>query len=625
MQPTSDSAAPPNAKRLVWLTALGIVYGDVGTSPLYAVRECFNGEFGVEPSPANVMGVMSLIFWALVLVISIKYLTFVLRADNHGEGGVLALTALLPRNTGKLSTAVLLALGLFAASLLYGDGMITPANSVLSAVEGLSVFDARLADFVLPVTIVILLCLFAVQSRGTARIGAIFGPVTLLWFLTIGTLGVVGIAQHPGICAAALPTYAITFLTANGLAGFLVLGAVFLVVTGAEALYADMGHFGTRPIRFAWWAVVLPCLLLSYFGQGASILESRTAAVDPFYGLAPQWMLAPLIILATMATIIASQAVISGAFSLTRQAVQLGYCPRMQIVQTSASEIGQVYVPQVNWILLVATIGLVIGFRTSSALAAAYGVAVTSTMVITTLLFCRVARTRFGWNRWAVGVLFVAFLVFDLTFFGANITKVFHGAWFPLAIGGVVFLLMTTWRKGRMLLSAKQRNRLPRIEDFLLMTISTPRVTGAAVFLTSDPDYVPSSILHNLRHNGVIHERVVFLNVTTEEVPRTPRDAKVEVEDLGSGFHRIVAHYGYYETPNVPHVIALAREQGLELQVEDVSFFLARERLSPDRRPGMSPWRERIFAFLSRNALGATVYFGIPPAQVVEIGAQVRI
>jgi len=609
----------------MWLTALGIVYGDVGTSPLYAVRECFSGEFGVDPTPDHVMGVMSLIFWALLLVVTVKYLTFVLRADNHGEGGVLALTALLPRKAEKVGSVMLVGIGLFAAALLYGDGMITPAISVLSAVEGLGALDARLDAFVLPVTLVILTLLFAIQSRGTARLGAIFGPVTLLWFVTIGVLGAIGIAEHPGICAAVVPWHALNFLSEGGAAGFLVLGAVFLVVTGAEALYADMGHFGVGPIRLAWWMVVLPCLLLNYFGQGASILLSPSAAANPFYGLAPEWLLAPLIVLATLATILASQAVISGAFSLTRQAVQLGYCPRMRIVQTSASEIGQVYVPQVNWILLIATIGLVVGFRTSSALAAAYGVAVTATMLITTVLFCRVARKRFGWNRWLVATLFVMFMTFDLAFFGANITKVFHGAWFSLVIGGIVFLLMTTWRKGRTLLAAKQRERLPRIADFIVMTLSTPRVPGAAVFLTSDPDYVPSSIIHNLRHNRVVHEQVVFMHVATVEVPRVDRDEKVVVEDLGNGFHRLVASFGYYERPNVPHAIAIAREQSLKLEVEDASFFLARERLSPDRRPGMGPWRERIFAFLSRNSLGATAYFGIPSSHVVEIGAQVRI
>ncbi len=626
--PSGSGQDSPNKKlAIASLAALGIVYGDIGTSPLYALRECFTGEFGVAPAPANVLGVLSLVFWALILVVSIKYLTFVLRADNHGEGGVIALTALLRQRASKGARGwrLLLALGLFAAALLYGDGMITPAISVLSAVEGLSTLDPRLATWVLPVTVLILLGLFAFQHKGTARVGAVFGPVTLLWFVIIGILGLRGILDNPGVCRAVLPSHGWAFLQANGREGFQVLAAVFLVVTGAEALYADMGHFGPRPIRVAWWAVVLPGLVLSYFGQGALILTDPAAASNPFYGLAPAWMLVPLIILATIATIVASQAVISGAFSLTRQAVQLGFCPRMRIVQTSDTEIGQVYVPQINWILMFATIGLVLGFRSSGALAAAYGVAVTTTMLITTVLFAAVARKRFGWSRWSVAALLVVFIIVDLAFFGANIMKIFHGAWFPLVIGAVVFVVMTTWKKGRALLAARHLDQQPRIEDFIQMTLDAERVPGKAVFLTSDPDHVPSSMLHNLKHNRVLHEQTAFLNIATEEFSRVSREDRVRVTDLGQGFHLITAHYGFYEAPNVPYILALAREQGLDFPLQEVSFFLSRERILSQRKPGMSPWRERLFAFLSRNSLGATTYFGIPSSQVVEIGTQVQI
>lgn len=628
-EPRAPQEVSADRRRLAVLSlaALGIVYGDIGTSPLYALRECFTGEFGVAPTQANVLGVLSLVFWSLLLVVSLKYLGLVLRADNNGEGGVIALTALLGRRAegGARRWVLLVAMGLFAASLLYGDGMITPAISVLSAVEGLTTLDHRLTRFVLPITVAILLALFAIQSRGTARVGALFGPLTLLWFVVLAALGLRGILAHPAVCGALFPWHAWTFLQANGRQGFLVLGAVFLVVTGTEALYADMGHFGPRPIRYAWWLVVLPALLANYLGQGALVLEDPASAQDPFYALAPSWLLAPLIVLATLATIVASQAVISGAFSLTRQAVQLGFCPRMRVVQTSATEIGQVYVPAINRILMLSTVALVLGFGSSSALAAAYGVAVTSTMLITTVLFGAVARTRFGWHPAWIALILAVFVPVDLAFFGANASKILHGAWIPLAIGAVAFAMMTTWKMGRALLAVKLRGVLPRIDDFVRMTLEEQRVPGHAVFLTSDPEHVPASILHNLRHNHVLHEHTTFLHVATEEVPTVAREERVRVADLGASFHLVTARYGYYEAPNVPHVLALAREQGLDVPLEEVSFFLARERVQPHRRPGMSLWRERLFAFLSRNSLGATAYFGIPPVQVVEIGAQVRI
>jgi KUP system potassium uptake protein len=623
----------PRGRRLAVLSlaALGVVYGDIGTSPLYAVRECFHGEFGVEPTPANVLGVLSLVFWALAIVVSVKYLTFVLRADNHGEGGVIALAALIrPARTegdgaGATGRKALLLVGLFAAALLYGDGMITPAISVLSAVEGLSGVGAHLERFVLPLTVVILAGLFLLQSRGTARVGSLFGPVTLIWFLVIGTLGALSIAHRPGVFLAVLPWHGALFLARNGVAGFLVLGAVFLVVTGAEALYADMGHFGRLPIRAAWWTVALPALLLNYFGQGALLLESPGAASDPFYSLAPPWLLVPLLVLATAATIIASQAVISGSFSLTRQAIQLGYLPRMKVVHTSAEEIGQVYVPRVNWLLMLATIGLVLGFRSSGSLAAAYGVAVTTTMLITSVLFYVVCRTRFGWSRAAAGGLASAFVVVDLAFFGANVSKILHGAWFPLVVGAVVYVLMTTWSRGRTLLQEKVKATSPGVEELARSTRLVPRVEGKAVFLTSDPGVAPSSILHNLKHNRILHSAVAYLTVVTEDVPRVPREEKVEVHDLGEGFHQVIAHYGFMETPKVPHVLALAREKGLDFPLEEVSFFLSRERFVQRKRPELTRWRRAVFAFLSRNAIDATSFYGIPAGQVVEIGTQVQL
>ncbi len=625
--------APPHPaggrRRLAVLsiTALGVVYGDIGTSPLYALRECFSGAIGIGVTPENVLGVLSLVFWALMLVVSTKYLGFVLQADNHGEGGVLALTALLQRKAGSAPAKLgfLFGLGLFGAALLYGDTMITTAISVLSAVEGLGSLDQNLSRFVIPVTLAILITLFAIQKNGTSRVGAVFGPLTLLWFATIGSLGVHWILRDPRVLTAVFPWHAVTFFVHNGGHGFLVLGSVFLCVTGAEALYADMGHFGARPIRLAWWWVVLPGLFCCYFGQGALLLHRPEAAANPFYALAPEWMLPPLILLATLATVIASQAVISGAFSLTRQAIQLGLCPRMLVVHTSATEFGQVYVPQVNWLLMVATVGLVVAFRSSSALAAAYGVAVTSTMLITTVLFTVVARRRFGWRRRKLVLLVTLFLIVDVAFFSANVTKVFHGAWVAIWVGIVIYAAMTTWRKARILLGEKLRATLPRMEDFVRVTLDVPRVHGLAVFMTSDPECVPSSILHNLKHNRVLHEKTAFLNIATDRVPRVPSDEKVRVSELGAGFHRITARYGFYETPSVPHVLTLAREQGLDLPVERVSFFLARQRLVPRRTRRMSLWRQRLYAFLSRNSLGATSFYGVPSGQVVEIGAHVHL
>jgi KUP system potassium uptake protein len=629
--PEKSSEGQPNGSRLALLSlaALGVVYGDIGTSPLYAIRECFHGEYAVAPTTENVLGVLSLMFWSLLLIVSVKYLSFVMRADNRGEGGVIALTALVshPAGVSRGRSLVFVALGLFAASLLYGDGMITPAISVLSAIEGIGNITAGFEPYVVPLTALILVTLFLLQRHGTQRVGVLFGPVTGLWLLVIAALGLRSLVTRPQVLVAVNPVHGATFLTRNHLTGFLVLGAVFLVVTGTEALYADMGHFGRRPIRLAWFCLVLPALLCNYFGQGALLLDHPEEAEHPFYALAPEWSLVPLVLLATLATIIASQAVISGAFSLTRQAIQLGYLPRLRIVHTSPTEIGQIYMPEVNYALMVTTIGLVLGFQSSSKLAAAYGVAVTTTMLITSMLFYLVARRLWKWGILRAGLPVAFFLVVDLAFFGANISKIAHGAWFPLVIGAICFALMTTWKKGRAILYEKMYAANPSIEDFLreLPQRNIARVEGKAVFMAGGAETVPPALLQNLKHNKILHANVIFMTLVTEEVPRVAREEKVEVDDLGQGFHRVVAHYGFMEEPNVPYVLALAREKGLDCELEEVSFFLGREQLRPDRRPALSLWREKLFATMSRNAQNATAFFHLPAEQVIELGAQVEI
>jgi KUP system potassium uptake protein len=611
------------------LAALGVVFGDIGTSPLYAVRESFHGDYRMVATPANVLGVLSLIFWALISIVTVKYLIFILRADNHGEGGVLALTALLRRAAVKKGNhgRVLVTIGLFAAALLYGDGMITPAISVLSAVEGLRVIAPAFAPYVLPVTVAILAGLFLIQQHGTARVGGLFGPVILLWFAVIAVLGLNAIARQPGILAALSPWHAVVFLGQNGLSGFVVLGAVFLVVTGAEALYADLGHFGRRPIRMTWALLVLPALVLNYFGQGAVLLSSPGAAGHPFYALVPSWAVVPMVVLATMATIIASQAVITGAFSLTRQAVQLGYLPRLKIMHTSARHMGQIYVAPVNWLLMTATIGLVMGFHSSSQLAAAYGVAVTSTMLISTILFYAVARETWGWSRPAAAIPAGFFMLVDLAFFGANMTKLLHGAWFPLVIGGAVFALMTIWKRERGHLAEHLKTATMTFEHFKksILDDAPQRVNGQAVFLTGNPDAVPAALLHNLTHNKVLHAEVVILHIATEEIPRVPNDRKIELEKLGNGFFKVVAHYGFMENPNMANILSLVREKGLDLKPETISFFLGRLRLLVGPGTGPRRWPKRIFAFLARNAAEAAAYYGVPTEQVMEVGLQFRL
>lgn len=623
--------APLGHKYLALLTvgALGIVYGDIGTSPLYALRECFHGAHGIAPTRENVLGVLSLIFWSLTLIISIKYLIFVMRADNDGEGGILALMALVSQQSKaqQQSRASLIALGLFGAALLYGDGMITPAISVLGAVEGLAVATHIFEPYVVPATIGILVALFLIQSRGTGRVGAMFGPVMIAWFVTIGWLGVTWIRSDPHVLAAFNPAYAVSFLTDNGWHGFVVLGSIFLVVTGGEALYADMGHFGPRPIRIAWFSMVLPALLLNYLGQGALLLSNPEAASSPFYLMAPRWALYPLVVLATMAAVIASQALISGVFSLTRQAIQLGYCPRLGIEHTSVTERGQIYIPQINWALMLATVGLVLAFGSSSALAAAYGIAVTSTMLITTLLAYLVARGSWGVSRGVAGSLAVFFLVIELGFFGANIIKIAQGGWFPLAIGALIYTALSTWKKGRWLLAARIVERLYPLDQFLQDVAKHPRhrVPGTAVFMTSNLQGTPPTLLHNLEHNKVLHDRVILLTVVTSAVPHVDPHHRVQIEPLSQGFFRVTMHFGFMEDPNIPAALAHASTPAFPIVLEETTFFLGTETLLVTKRPGMALWRERLFVLMSRNALRATSFFKIPPERVVEIGMQVEL
>lgn len=611
------------------LAALGVVYGDIGTSPLYALRECFHGPHSINPTPANILGVLSLIFWSLIIVISIKYLVFVLHADNRGEGGILSLTALATpiRPSGKSERWFLIAMGIFGAALLYGDGIITPAISVLGAMEGLSVATPLLNPYVVPITVLILVVLFLFQSRGTAGIGRVFGPVTLTWFSALAILGVMQIVQYPEVLVAVNPLHGFDFFMRNGWLGFLILGSVFLVVTGGEALYADMGHFGMRPIRLAWFAIVLPALLLNYFGQGALLLEDPATAENPFYRLAPSWGLYPLVLLATSAAIIASQAIITGAFSLTMQAVQLGFSPRLKINHTSSREFGQIYIPAVNWALMLGCIAIVVGFRTSSNLAAAYGVAVTSTMVITTILFYVVARNRWGWGLLPAGLLTGFFLIIDLSFFGANIIKVTHGGWFPLLLAALVFIVMTTWKKGRRILNERIQSEAQPLEEFLEEVARHPpgRVPGTAVFMNGQATRTPPALMHNLEHNKVLHQRVIFITVKTRQVPYVSLDQRVEVESIGNGFYRMRVFYGYMEDPDIPKVLESLSLPGFVFNPDETTYFLGVETIIASKRPGMALWREKIFALMSRNATSATAYFCLPPDRVVEMGSQIEI
>ncbi len=621
----------PRGKYLAVLSiaALGVVYGDIGTSPLYALRECFSGHFGLSATPENIKGILSLICWSLIFVISIKYLVFILRADNNGEGGILALTALVTplRASAAGGRSFIIALGLFGAALLYGESMITPAISVLSAVEGLAVATPLFEPYIIPLTIVVLFGLFFFQHRGTAGIGAVFGPLTLVWFLTLGVLGIMNIAKGPEVLAALNPLYAVRFFIENGTKGFFILGSVCLVITGGEALYVDMGHFGPKPIRIAWFSVVLAALLLNYFGQGALLLHNPSAVENPFYHLAPSWALYPLVAIATMATVIASQAVISGAFSLTMQAVQLGYSPRLNIEHTSQTERGQIYLPFVNKVLMVCCIGLVLGFRSSGNLAAAYGIAVTTAMTITTVLFFVVARYNWNWALWKALLVCGVFLCFDLSFCLANIAKVSHGGWFPLIMAVFIFSLMTTWKWGRAILAKRLMAGTIPVRDFFENMKAHPpaRVPGTAVFMSGNTRGTPSALLHNLKHNHVLHEMVILVSVETAEVPHVQDSNRVSWEKLADGAYRLAIHYGFMEDPNVPKALQLVSLDGWTYDPLKTTFFLGRETLLSSRKTAMTGIREQLFVFMSRNARTATDFFSLPPNRVVELGMQVRL
>ena len=605
-----------------------MVYGDIGTSPLYAMRESIAAAVGAgnaanEPA---VLGILSLIVWALILVVTVKYVLILLRADNRGEGGTLALMALARHAVVRGSSAVIL-LGIISAALFYGDAVLTPALSVLSAVEGLKIVTPAFEPYVVPITVVILVALFAVQSRGTASVAALFGPITLVWFIALGIAGLWHVSQNPGVLRAFDPSYGVGFLLSNRVIGLVTLGAVFLVVTGAEALYADLGHFGRGPIRFAWLFVALPALTINYFGQGALLLSNPKAIENPFFLLYPDWALLPMVLLATAATVIASQAVITGAYSLTRQAIQLGLLPRLEIRHTSAAQAGQIYMPRVNWLLLAGVLLLVLLFRSSSALASAYGIAVTGTMVVTAMLAYVVINKVWGWRVWAAALLIGPFLLIDLTFLGANMLKVHDGGWVPLALGGVIMVLMYTWRRGSRILFDKTRKSEVPLNSLVGSLEKKPplRVPGTAVFLTGDPDFAPTALMHSLKHYKVLHEKNVILTVETVATPRVDPADSVHIEPIGDTFTRVVLRFGFMETPNVPKALAVARQLGWRFDIMSTSFFLSRRTLRPAARSGMPRWQDRLFIVIARGANDATDYFQIPTDRVVEVGTQVAV
>ncbi|MCX7207355.1 MAG: potassium transporter Kup [Proteobacteria bacterium] len=628
-----ESSLDRDPKKVAGLAigAIGVVYGDIGTSPLYTLKECFH-HAELSLTTFNVLGILSLIFWGLMLVVSLKYVVFILRADNRGEGGVLSLMALALRSAvpGTRKYAVIVGLGLFGAALFYGDSMITPAVSVLSALEGIGVISHKLDAYIVPVTIIVLIALFMMQAKGTASLGKLFGPIMVLWFVVLGSLGIWNILKSPDVLAAMNPIHAVHFFAAQPGLAFILLGAVVLSLTGAEALYADMGHFGRPAIRYAWFLLVLPALVLNYFGQGALLLHTPEAIKNPFFMMAPGWALLPLVVLATCATVIASQAVISGAYSMTSQAVQLGFCPRMDIHHTSENEIGQIYIPQINWFLLVSVILLVLAFRTSSNLAAAYGFAVTCTMVITTLLaFIVLGRDASRVKRVLIWLVLSFLLVIDLSFFSANLLKLHEGGWFPLLIGLIVFAMLTTWKRGRKLLSERMHDGELPLAGFVEALEDNPpqRVEGIAIFMTASSDSVPHALLHNLKHNKVLHEKVVFMTILTTDIPYVPARERVVVRKLGESFSQVVATYGFKEEASVPSILAQVEQLQPELVFDSMqtSYFLSRETIVEAKYPAMSWWRRNLFSIMSRNATRATNFFKIPPNRVVEMGMQVEI
>ncbi len=628
---SASHAAPKGGREVavLALAALGVVYGDIGTSPLYALRECFSGLHGIAPTATNIFGVLSLIFWSLIIVVTIKYIIFILRADNRGEGGIMALTA-LSTPVRRLQPSVrpwLVLLGVFGAALLYGDGIITPAISVLSAVEGLKVAAPPLEPYVIPITVSIIIGLFLIQSRGTAQIGRLFGPVMVLWFGVLAVLGIINAVQNPAVFGAINPSYALQFMQINGWTGFLILGTVFLVVTGGEALYADMGHFGRTPIRLAWVAFVLPALMLNYFGQGALLLRSPESAENSFYLMAPSWALYPLVGLATMATIIASQALISGAFSITMQAENLGFLPRMRILHTSPTAFGQIYIPFVNWALMISCILVVIGFRTSSNLAAAYGIAVTSTMAITTIIFAVVARRRWRWPTPLVGALVGFFLFVDLAFLGANLVKIPQGGWFPLVAAAILFTLMTTWKRGSQLVFTREHDMEISIKRLTERLKNDPptRVPGTAIFLSANPVGAPAALLANIQYNSVIHERVVLLTVSTADMPHVADANRVTIQRIDDSLYRGTVRFGFMEEPNLPAALNGLSFPDLDFNLQEAPFFVNRTRVIASKMPGMALWREHLYTLLRQNAASPTDFFNLPPTQVFEIGTSVAV
>lgn len=611
------------------LGALGVVFGDIGTSPLYALRECFTHNPSLGLTEANILGILSLIFWTLVIIINVKYMWFVMRADNKGEGGILSLMALATAGTLEDSRRriIFLMMGIFGAALLFGDGIITPAITVLSAVEGLQFATPVFSQYVVPITALIIFAIFMVQRFGTAKIGTVFGPIILVWFLAIAASGIGAILDNPHVLLALNPYYAFEFFLENGQLSLIILGTVVLVVTGGEALYADMGHFGKTPVRRAWFAIAFPCLVLNYLGQGAFLLKHPEGIQNPFYLMVPEWAQVGMVILATLAAIIASQALISGVFSLSRQAVQMGFAPRMQIIHTSSREIGQIYIPFINWLLMIGVLWLVFTFKSSSNLASAYGVAVTATMTITTILLYFVARHLWNWTRPKTALMIGLFLLIDMAFLFPNLLKIESGGWVPLAVGAVIYLLMSTWRKGRRILANHLKERSISIEDFLQkITLNPPlRVPGSAIYMSGELWGVPVPLLHNLKHNKVLHETIALLTIRTVEVPFVAKKERVQIDTLGSQFYRIVADYGFMETPKIKHILEACREKGIPFSIQETTFVLGRETILPTGDPNLPVWREKIFAVMSRNAERPTAFFKIPPNQVIEVGIQVEM